>query len=207
MVMTAPRKILVLFAHPAIKRSKVNAALRAAVEGLPHITIHDLYARYPDFLIDVPHEQALCLAHDVIVLQHPFYWYSTPAIAKEWLDLVLEHGWAYGKNGQALAGKIFFQVLTAGGDAQAYSDQGSNRHTIGELTLPLRATATLCRMRWLPPYAVLGVHRGLPPQALQRHAADYRRTLEALRDGRLDLERLARQELLNSELAAISGEV
>lgn len=205
--MTSPRRILILFAHPAIKRSKVNAALRAAVEGLPDITIHDLYAAYPDFLIDVPREQALCLAHDIIILQHPLYWYSTPAIAKEWLDLVLEHGWAYGHTGSALAGKIFFQVLTAGGDAQAYSHQGSNRHTIGELTLPLRATAHLCRMRWLPPYAVLGVHRGLPPQALQRHATDYRRTLEALRDDQLDLESLGRQELLNSKHTAISGEV
>lgn len=29
-------------------------------------------------------------------MQHPFYWYSTPALLKEWQDLVLEHGWAYG---------------------------------------------------------------------------------------------------------------
>lgn len=204
--MTTSRKILILFAHPAVKRSRVNAALRRAVEGLPGITVHDLYARYPDFLIDVAHEQELCLAHQVIILQHPFYWYSTPAIAKEWLDLVLEHGWAYGKNGRALEGKIFLQVLTAGGDAQAYSHQGGNRHTIGELTLPLRATANLCRMRWLPPYAVLGVHRGLPPQELTGHAVAFRRTLEALRDDRLDLEHIATQELFNSPAAAVLGE-
>lgn len=69
-------------------------------------------------------EQQLCLDHDVLVLQHPFYWYSTPAIITEWLDLVLEHGWAYGTNGSALEGKIFFQALTAGGDAAAYSAMG-----------------------------------------------------------------------------------
>lgn len=204
--MNTTREILILFAHPTLKRSRVNAALRAAVEGLPGITVHDLYARYPDFLIDVAHEQALCAAHDVIILQHPFYWYSTPAIAKEWLDLVLEHGWAYGKTGRALEGKLFLQVLTAGGDALAYSLAGSNRHTIRELTLPLRATASLCRMRWLPPYAVLGVHRGLPPQALHRHASDFRRTLEALQDNRLDLARVAEQELFNSDLANLLGE-
>ena len=200
------RHILILFAHPALKRSRVNAALRRAVEGEAGITVHDLYASYPDFLIDVPREQALCLAHEVIVLQHPFYWYSVPAIAKEWLDLVLEHGWAYGKSGQALQGKIFFQALTAGGDALAYSATGSNRYTIGELTLPLRATANLCRMRWLPPYAVLGVHRGLPADLLTRHAADYRRTLIALRDERLDLEQVAGLELLNGTTPSIVGE-
>lgn len=204
--MTSPRKILVLFAHPTLRRSRVNAALRAAVEGLPGITVHDLYAHYPDFLIDVTREQELCLAHDVIILQHPFYWYSTPAIAKEWLDLVLEHGWAYGHTGRALEGKIFFQVLTAGGDARAYSQEGSNRHTIRELTLPLRATAELCHMRWLPPYAVLGVHRGLPPQALQRHASDFRRTLEDLQNNRIDLAQVAEQELFNSDLANLLGE-
>jgi glutathione-regulated potassium-efflux system ancillary protein KefG len=204
--MTSPRKILILFAHPTLRRSRVNAALRAAVEGIPGITVHDLYAHYPDFLIDVTREQKLCLAHDVIILQHPFYWYSTPAIAKEWLDLVLEHGWAYGNTGRALQGKIFFQVLTAGGDALAYSPDGSNRHTIRELTLPLRATAELCRMRWLPPYAVLGVHRGLPPEALSRHASDFRRTLEALQNNRLDLARVAEQELFNSDLANLLGE-
>ena len=199
------RKILILFAHPARKRSIINAGLRAAVEGLEDITVHDLYARYPDFLIDVAHEQRLCLDHDVLILQHPFYWYSTPAILKEWLDLVLEHGWAYGRSGGALTGKILFQVITAGGDADAYSKAGSNHFTLRELTLPLRATANLCRMQWLPPYAVLGVHRGLPLDELKRQASDYRRTILALRDDRINLEQAASLPLLNSNLDALLG--
>jgi glutathione-regulated potassium-efflux system ancillary protein KefG len=204
--MTVPRKILILFAHPAYKRSKINGALLGAIANIPGVTVHDLYASYPDFLIDVAQEQQLCLSHDVIVLQHPFYWYSTPAIIKEWLDLVLEHGWAYGSSGRALAGKIFFQVLTAGGDAEAYSAAGSNRYSLRELTLPLRATANLCHMQWLPPYAVLGVHRGLPADRLAAHVADYRRTLVALRDGRMDLQRAGSLELLNSDLSSLIRE-
>jgi glutathione-regulated potassium-efflux system ancillary protein KefG len=113
-------KILILFAHPAFKRSKINAALREAVENLEGITFHDLYASYPDFFIDVGLEQDLCEAHDTIVFQHPLYWYSTPAIIKEWMDLVVEHGWACGSTGNALSGKIFFQALTAGGDVSTY---------------------------------------------------------------------------------------
>lgn len=200
--MTVSRRILILFAHPAYARSKINKALRRAIEDIPGVTVHDLYARYPDFLIDVAQEQQLCLSHDVIVFQHPFYWYSTPAILKEWLDLVLEHGWAYGSSGTALAGKIFFQVLTAGGDAEAYS----NRYSLRELTLPLRATANLCHMLWLPPYAVLGVHRGLAMDQLAAHVAAYRHTLVALRDDRLDLQRAESLELLNRGLASLIRE-
>jgi glutathione-regulated potassium-efflux system ancillary protein KefG len=199
--------ILVLFAHPAFKRSTINAALRSAVEGVEGITIHDLYARYPDFLIDVPHEQRLCEAHDIIVLQHPFYWYSTPAIVKEWFDLVLEHAWAYGSDGNALDGKITFQALTAGGAAEDYRADGLNRYTIRELTRPYEATAHLCGMRWLPPFGVLGIHRGLPEAERNRHAEQYRRTLMALRDGRLDLDKARRYELLNEDLNAVIREV
>jgi glutathione-regulated potassium-efflux system ancillary protein KefG len=196
-------KILILFGHPAFNRSKINAALRAAVEELESVTFHDLYASYPDFLIDVPHEQRLCEAHDVIVLQHPFYWYATPAIVKEWLDLVLEHAWAYGSNGTALSGKIFLQALTAGGGPDNYRSEGSNLFTIQELTAPIRATANLCRMDWLPPFAILGIHRGLPEEVCSQHAQDYRRAILALRDNQLDLQRARSFELLNQDLSAI----
>jgi len=182
-------KILILFGHPAFRRSTINAALREAVETLEGIAFHDLYANYPDFLIDVPREQKLCAAHDIIVFQHPFYWYSNPAIVKEWFDLVLEHGWAYGSTGNALAGKITFQALTAGG------------------ATPYRATAKLCGMDWLPPFAVLGIHQGMPEKELLRHAEDYRRTLIALRDNRLDLDRARDGELLNQDLNTIINEV
>ena len=201
------QSILVLFAHPAFRRSKINAALRSAVEGTEGITFHDLYARYPDFLIDVRHEQGLCEAHDIIVFQHPFYWYSTPAIIKEWFDLVLEHAWAYGSTGKALNGKTTFQALTAGGSLENYGPDGLNRYTIRELTSAFRATANLCGMDWLPPFAVLGIHQGLPEKECVRHAEDYRRTLIALRDNQVDLDRARAGELLNQDLYGIINEV
>ena len=177
------------------------------MENLEGITFHDLYASYPDFLIDVSHEQKLCEGHDIIVYQHPFYWYSTPAIIKEWFDLVLEHGWAYGATGKALTGKITFQALTAGGDISNYRPGGLNLFTIRELTTPFRATANLCGMGWLPPFAVLGIHQGLPEKDRVRHAEDYRRTLIALRDNRVDLDQARVGELLNQDLNGIINEV
>lgn len=194
------KKILIYFAHPARSRSIINNALRAAVEGLDNVTIVDLYATYPDFLIDVEREQQLCEAHDIIVFQHPFYWYSTPSIMKEWLDLVLKHGWAYGSQGNALKGKYFMQAITAGGDDSTYQKDGYNEFTIGELTSPYRATAKLCKMTWLPPFTVMGIHRGLPEDKVKVYAEDYRRAIIALRDETMDLKRLQKQEYLNSKL-------
>jgi len=102
-----PQRVLVLFAHPAVHHSRVQRALVTAARTVADITIHDLYDAYPDFDIDVAREQALLVSHDVIVWQHPFYWYSTPPLVKQWEDLVLEHGWAYGRDGNALQGKLW----------------------------------------------------------------------------------------------------
>ncbi len=196
-------KVLINFAHPTRSRSKINNALCDALAGLDDVTINDLYAVYPDFLIDVKREQSLCESHDIVVFQHPFYWYSTPAIMKEWLDLVLEHGWAYGKEGLALQGKIFLQAVTAGGDDSTYRRDGYNEFSIAELTSPYRATAKLCNMVWLPPFAVLGIHRGLPETKIRAYAEDYRRAVIALRDGTLDIEKVRQQRYLNSDLEAM----
>lgn len=199
------RRVLVQFAHPAIRRSKINKILRAAVEDLDHVTVNDLYAAYPDFLIDVKREQQLCMSHDVIIFQHPFYWYSTPAIMKEWLDLVLEYGWAYGKQAHALEGKLFLQALTAGGDDSSYQKDGLNEFTIRELTSPYKALAKLCKMEWLPPFAVLGIHRGLPAEQVDAYVKDYRHAVIALRDGTLDAGQAREFHYLNSDLQAIIG--
>jgi glutathione-regulated potassium-efflux system ancillary protein KefG len=193
-------KVLINFAHPAIGRSKINRALRLAVTDVNNVTVNDLYANYPDFLIDVKKEQRLCEDHDILIFQHPFYWYSTPAIIKEWLDLVLEHGWAYGRQGKALQGKLLFQALTAGGDDWTYRKKGFNEFTISELTSPFRATAKLCNMDWLPPFTVLGIHRGLPDEQINGYAEEYRRAIIALRDGTLNIDKARKSRYLNSDL-------
>jgi glutathione-regulated potassium-efflux system ancillary protein KefG len=176
-----PQRILVLLAHPARRRSRANTALHEAARQVEGVTLHDLYEAYPDFLIDVDHEQDLLRRHEVIVFQHPVYWYSSPAILKEWQDLVLEHGFAYGRAGTALAGKALLSAVTAGGTEAAYGPGGMNRHAVAEFLRPFEATAHLCRMRWLPPFIVHGTHL-LDAAGLAQHAAAYRRLLEGLRD-------------------------
>ena len=99
-------RVLIVFAHPALEKSRVHRRLIASIPEDDRLTFHDLYERYPAFDIRVEHEQRLLLEHDVIVLQHPLYWYSAPPLMKEWLDLVLEHGWAYGSKGNKLKDKL-----------------------------------------------------------------------------------------------------
>lgn len=195
-------KILILFAHPALEKSRVNRKLVEAVRELEGITFNDLYDAYPEFDVDVKREQELLLSHEIFVLQHPFYWYSTPALFKQWQDLVLEHGWAYGSDGTALHGKLALSVITTGGKEEAYQSDGHNRFTMRQLLAPIQQTANLCGVDYLPPFLVHGTH-SLTPEQIAAHATDYRRVLQALRDGSLDLEKAGRQPRLNWDIDAI----
>lgn len=183
----ASRRVLVLFAHPALQRSRVNRILVLGVDEMAGVTFHDLYESYPDLGIDVAREQELLLAHDVVVFHHPFFWYSTPAILKEWQDLVLEHGWAYGHEGTALRGKIALTAVTTGGRETAYSPEGYGGRAVREFLAPIEQTARLCGMSYLAPFVAHGTH-AMTPEQMTRHAEDYQRLLAALRDDRLDLE-------------------
>jgi glutathione-regulated potassium-efflux system ancillary protein KefG len=195
-------RILVLFAHPALQRSRVNRVLAAAAQQVADVTFHDLYEAYPDFDIDVQREQALLEAHDLIVLQHPFYWYSVPALLKQWLDLVLEHGWAYGREGTALHGKKLLCAITTGGRESAYRKDGYNRFTMRELLAPVEQSAFLCGMEFLPPFVVHGTH-GLGEDDIAGHASEYQRCIAALRDGKLELDAARSFPRLNADLDAV----
>jgi glutathione-regulated potassium-efflux system ancillary protein KefG len=200
-----PRRILVLFAHPVLERSRVNRRLVDALREVPGVAIHDLYEQYPTLRIDVAREQELLLEHDVIVFQHPFYWYSAPAILKEWQDLVLEHGWAYGEGGIQLRGKITFNVLTTGGPADSYRATGYNRYTIRELLLPWQQTAHLCGMTFLAPFVVHAALAVASDADVARHRVTYRKLIEALRDDRIDLPRATSASNLALELESVTA--
>lgn len=198
------KRILVQLAHPAYEKSRVNHPLARTIRDLAGVTFRDLYESYPDFDVDVRQEQALLQSHEVVVFQHPFYWYSTPALLKEWQDLVLEHGWAYGEKGTALRGKIWLSVVTTGAREEAYCRDGDNRFSMVELLRPIEQTARLCGVDYLPPFVVHGTHL-LSPKEIEIHAADYRDVIEALRDDRLDLEAARGQRRLNLDLGRLLG--
>lgn len=191
------KKILILFAHPAFQKSRINIRLTDGISEIEGITFRDLYQVYPDFDIDVPAEQALLESHDVLIFQHPLFWYSTPAILKEWQDLVLEHDWAYGSKGNALKEKWFFSAITTGGRQQAYCREGLNHYTINELLAPIERTIKLCKMNYLPPFVVHGTHSILPEQ-IEAQRQNYHQLLRMIRDDELDLATAGTMQYLNS---------
>jgi glutathione-regulated potassium-efflux system ancillary protein KefG len=149
------RRALLILAHPALQRSRVNAALYAAVADMTDaVTFHDLYESYADFSIDVEAEQQRLADHDLIILQFPMYWYATPALLKEWIDMVWLHGFAYGRSGTRLRGKTMLCAVTTGGEPEAYTPLGSNRFPIAEFLRPMEATAYLCGLVWADPFIV-----------------------------------------------------
>ena len=68
--MSQPPKILLLYAHPESQDSIANRVLLQSAMELDHVTVHDLYAHYPDFFIDIHYEQQLLRDHQIVVFQH-----------------------------------------------------------------------------------------------------------------------------------------
>lgn len=182
-----PKKVLILFAHPSQHRSEVNASLIKAANKIDHVTVVDLYNDYPKFNIDIDKEQQRLLEHDVVIFQFPLYWYSTPAILKEWQDMVLEYGFAYGTEGKSLEGKIFLSAITAGGKEEAYQTNGYNQFTIRELLHPLEQMASLTNMVYIAPLVLFGARTALEDQRVERHAERFKNLLSALIDDRVDI--------------------
>lgn len=180
-------RILILFAHPLFEKSRIHHALVQSIPKNIGIHFHDLYELYPDFNIDIRKEQKMLLDFDIIVWQHPLYWYSIPPMLKQWIDTVLEFGWAYGKNGDALKGKYLIQIMSSGGKPEAYAHDGRNKHTIQEFMYPHKQTADLCGMHYLPPYVVHGAHQ-INDLQIHEHARNYADLLEKLSYFDLSLE-------------------
>lgn len=192
-------KVLIIFAHPRLENSRVNRKLIEAIPDSENFTFHDLYENYPDFNIDVEREKSLLEAHDVIIWHHPFYWYSCPPLLKQWIDMVLEYGWAYGTGGDKLQGKWILNAITSGGNIDAYCPDGYNRYTIREFLRGFEQTARLCLMEYLPPFTVMGTHR-LRPEQIDSATVEYGRILKLLGEGGISLDQLSDDKFLNSVL-------
>lgn len=194
--------LIVYYAHPGHSHSRVNRAMYSTALSVNGIDVVDLYAEYPRYHIDIDREQQRLLDHDVILFQFPLFWYSVPALLKEWIDLVLEHGFAYGTEGTQLNGKAWLCALTAAGPEEAYTEQGYQHYPLRTFLTPLERTAGLCHMSFLAPYVLHGSLTA-DESVVQAHVAGYKRLLEAIRDDRFDLGRALAAETL--DVHSLSG--
>ncbi|MCB5190572.1 NAD(P)H-dependent oxidoreductase [Methylobacillus arboreus] len=173
------KRVLVVAAHPMLENSRVNRALLDAAALCTGVQVRDIYAQYPEQMIDVQQEQALVDEHDVLVFQHPLYWYSCPALLKSWFDTVLSYGWAYGESTSKLTGKAWVQAVSTGGSEGVYQRNGYNRFSLAELLRPFEQTARLCNMRYLQPFLTQAADT-LSDAALHEQASSYAAWLDNL---------------------------
>ena len=165
---------LILVFHPHLKDgSRVNARLLAelAAQGEDDIIVRDEYAEYPNFSVNADTEHELLEAADRVILQFPFYWYSSPALLKEWEDEVITAGWAYA-GAHALKGKELKLVVTTGSDAAKYRKDGEYSHTMEELLSPFEVVAYKVGMNYAEPFLVQGTAT-IGDAELNQAAADY----------------------------------
>ncbi len=160
-------KLHVVYAHPYPTRSISSRALLEVFLQRKDVSVHALYDLYPDGDIDVQAEQAALSATQNIVWLAPLYWYSVPALMKQWFDQVLTRGWAYGREGKALVGRRCLWVTTTGGHVHDYSNQGMHQRPFEDFIAPIEQTARFCGMDWQPPFVVHGAHQ---QDAAQREA-------------------------------------
>lgn len=189
-------RVLILLFHPLLHKSRVNRELIKAIEDLEGVTIRVMYDLYPDFHIDIPEEQQMLTVHDIIVWQHPFFWYSSPSLLKEWIDVVLQHGFAYGREGKALTGKKVMTTLSSGGRREVYKEGGLRKYSVRQLLAPFEQTVALCNMQYLPPFVVHGTHL-LEIRKILEAGQEYRRVILALRDGTFNTGELSGYEYIN----------
>ncbi len=173
--------VLVLVAHPAMQHSRINRRLMQAARGVPGVAVRDLYALYPDYLIDIAAEREALAQARLVVWQHPIHWYGMTPMLRLWADEVLAFGWAYGAGGRALRGKDLWLVASTGGDAASYRPDAYNRYPFDAFLPPYEQAAALCGMRFLPPRILYGVH-GATPAQLEAHAAAYAQRLASYPD-------------------------
>jgi len=199
-------RLIVYYAHPGNKYSQANKAMVEEARRVERISFVDLYAEYPRFDIDIDREQQRLLDHEVILFQFPMFWYSTPSLIKEWQDLVLEHGFAYGAGGDKLTGKCMMLAVTAAGSREAYTEQGYQHHPIRTFLKPLEQTANLCHMEFAAPYVLYGSLRAPEDGRLPAHVAGYRALIEAIRDDRYDFASAVRGEVISRDHLPILAE-
>lgn len=100
------------------------------------------------------------------------YWYSSPALLKEWQDKVLTHGWAYGNTGNALQEKEIVLAVTTGASREQYSHKGTFKYKVTELLRPFPATSNLIGTYYVKPFVIDGMQ--LSESELSKAAQRYK---------------------------------
>lgn len=173
------KNILLLHCHPWPHKSRYNRRLLNAARKVNGIESRDLYELYPTLHVNEEAEQLALTQADVIVFLFPIYWFSAPALLKEWMDVVLQAGFAFGEGGTALQGKQVLLAASTGGAEQSYATGGQHGADISAFLLPFEMTFKFCGMELLDPFVTFDV-RSLDNEAIKKRALVFAERLTEL---------------------------
>jgi glutathione-regulated potassium-efflux system ancillary protein KefF len=168
------KRVTMIFGHPFFDQSIANKEILSYIQReRGEYNVRNLTELYPDFKIDVEMEQQALMQSDVIVFQFPLFWYSVPAIIKQWMDMVLAHGFAFGTGGDKLNGKHLILSFTVGGKKESYNPLGYNHYRIEEFLRMFKQTAYLSGMHYEYPIYEHGMRTiggGVDVEAVRQRA-------------------------------------
>ena len=151
---------LILKFHPGYNKSRVNARMTKAVEGLDGVQTVDMYAIYD-------HEDDLKAAEDAeiarlfgaerLCVQFPVHWFAATPRAMAWQDLVLNRlVFTHPHEGERVKGLPFMISATAGQQHDTYRRGGANLYPLEELLRPWEVSAKQSGFEWHPPFLAYG---------------------------------------------------
>jgi len=132
---------------------------------------------------DIQQELDKLLWADLLILNFPIYWFSTPAILKGWIDRVLVSGVCYGGkrfyDQGGLAGKKALVTVTLGGREHMFGE-GAIHGPLEDMLRPLlRGTLAYVGLEVLPPFVAWHVPY-INAEAREQFLVGYHRRLEHL---------------------------
>lgn len=173
-------KTVIIFSHSYFENSVSNKAILEILQKEENLEIRHLEALYPDGNIDVEAEQKALVAADIIIFQHPFFWYNVPAMLKKWIDEVMAYGFAYGSEGDKLKGKKFIHSFTTGGPKEGYSSEGYVGAKVEDLILPIKQMARLVQLDYQKPVIAHGLNAMMNPNAKEQAQAHTQKIIESI---------------------------
>lgn len=156
------QKTLLLLAHPKLSESVVNKFLidQLKQEKLENLTIRNLQSCIKNNHFNIEEEQKSLLEADRIIFQFPLFWYSYPAILKQWIDEVFTPGFAYGRKGKELGTKLidkqFSVITTIGSTEEMYIPGGIVGFSANELLRHIQATVEYTGAVYTYPHFIYG---------------------------------------------------
>ena len=134
---------------------------------------------------DILDEIEKVLWSDLLILNFPLFWFSTPAILKGWIDRVLISGLTYGGkrfyDRGGLRGRKAMITLTLGGDAHMLADDGIHGSLDDMLRPLLRGTLYYTGLSVLPPFVAWHVPY-ISDDARKDYLKEYEERLRTLDD-------------------------